>query len=293
MHSGRRFIHGSASRLQKNSQPPAHIPLTPVHPPPPQAFLKDCLVGFVAGGVPKPPAPPGLPDHTEYRDFKITQIEQVSPDTKMLRFELPSGVCLPAPVGSHVIVRPLDDDQKEVPGEREYTIVTPLGAEGYFEIIVKLYHEGRHTTHIHSRRVGDSLQVKGPVSRYQHDPKRTKIGMLSVGTGVAPMLQVLRSLPIGCEASLLSGNRHEEDILFRQELEENERDGIAVRHVLSQPGPGWDGLKGYVTPELISQFLPPPDVTSRILVCGSIPFNKGMQDALKEMGYDVSQVFTF
>ena len=255
--------------------------------------MKDCLVGFVAGGVPKAPAAPGLMDLTEYRSFEIVAIATVTPDTKKLRIGLSSGIFLDAPVGSHVLIRPEDERRKEVPGEREYTLITPEGTVGYFEIIVKLYHEGRHTTHIHALKVGDRLQVKGPISRYQHDLKRPNIGMLAVGTGIAPMLQVLRNLPEGATASLLYGSRHEEDILLREELDETVREGVVVKHILSQPSSGWSGLTGYVTPELISEWLPPPAEDTRILICGSIPFNKDMQDMLGEMGYNRSQVFTF
>ena len=46
---------------------------------------------YTAGAAPKAPLPPAIPTLTgDWVDLKLAKIEQVSPNTKRLRFELPS-----------------------------------------------------------------------------------------------------------------------------------------------------------------------------------------------------------
>jgi len=259
-----------------------------------QSFLKDCLVGFVANGVPKPPGPAGLPCPTEYRSFVIQDIKEIAPSTKRFRFSLPGGHFV-FPVASHVLVKPTCDFEKDVPGEREYTVISE---EGSLEIVVKLYPNGRHTSHLHSRRVGDQLQLKGPISRYHPDPTTKRLGLLAAGTGVAPMLQILRSLNADTTAVLICADRDRDEILLAAELataaKRHPSQGIELHRILSQPPPeGWEGRSGHVDEALIRELFPPPGPEVEILVCGPIPFNKDAQDMLAAAGYAREQVFTF
>lgn len=53
------------------------------------------------------------------------------------------------------------------------------------------------------------------------------------------------------------------------------------------------GLSGHITSEVIAQLLPPPGPNTHILICGSIPFNRDMQDELSGLGYNNDMKFTF
>ncbi len=45
--------------------------------------------------------------------------------------------------------------------------------------------------HIDSLKVGDTLEMKGPIPKYPYSANaKKKIGMVAGGTGITPMLQV-------------------------------------------------------------------------------------------------------
>ena len=46
--------------------------------------------------------------------------------------------------------------------------------------VIKAYPQGKMSTHIHSLEVGDSLEIKGPMSKLPYTPNmKQKIGMVS------------------------------------------------------------------------------------------------------------------
>ena len=79
----------------------------------------------------------------------------------------------------------------------------------------------------------------------------TEIGMVAGGTGIAPMVQMIRTIladPTERTAiSLVFANRHERDILMRQDLESlttQHRGRFKVHFVLSSPPEDWSAGRG-------------------------------------------------
>jgi len=265
-----------------------------------KSFLQNCLVGFVAQGVPSELAASGLMCNEEYRPFPLEKVTPVSPNTALYRFTLPVGSKLNHPLASHLLLRPPDRTKAAMPEatEREYTIVSPPDSVGHFDLLIKGYPKGRLSNYITQLQPGDCMECKGPFSRYTHDPARPHIGMLASGTGITPIVQVLRAVANGMlpvsQVSLLFANSQEEDVLLREELDQlGMRTEIAVHYILSRPTASWAGLSGHITSEVIAQLLPPPGPNTHILICGSIPFNRDMQDELSGLGYNNDMKFTF
>ena len=84
--------------------------------------------------------------------------------------------------------------------------------------------------------------------------------MIAGGTGITPMLQVIRAVVRGraagdkTEVDLLFANVNKEDILLKEDLDQlaKEDAGIRVHYVLNNPPEGWTGEVGFVTPEMIT-----------------------------------------
>jgi cytochrome-b5 reductase len=103
-----------------------------------------------------------------------------------------------------------------------------------------------------------------------------RIGMIAGGTGITPMLQIIRAAlknPLDVtQMSLIYANVNESDILLRKELDE-----LAAAHpirfkvyyVLNNAPEGWNGGVGFVTAEQIKERLPGPDPTMKMLLCGA------------------------
>jgi cytochrome-b5 reductase len=251
---------------------------------------------------------------SEFRSFKLHSSEQVSHNTCRQKFELPSpdhetGL----PVASCIVARAEIDGKVIV---RPYTPVSLNNQRGYVELVIKSYPApgGVMSRHIQGLRPGlDTLEMKGPFKKIEYSPNmKKKIGMIAGGTGVTPMLQVIREVLSNpedhTEVSLLFANVSEQDILLRSEL-----DALAylypnfkVYYTLDKPPSGWQGGKGFVSAEMIQKRMPSPSDDNLILVCGPkglmehISGPKEQKDQqgplsglLKSAGYTESQVFKF
>lgn len=86
-----------------------------------------------------------------------------------------------------------------------------------------------------------------------------RFGMIAGGTGITPMLQIIRAIQRGrasgdkTEVDLIFANVNKEDILLKEDLDElvAQDKGIRVYHVLNNPPEKWDGGVGFVTAEMI------------------------------------------
>ena len=91
-------------------------------------------------------------------------------------------------------------------------------------------------------------------------------GMIAGGTGITPMLQIIRAVirgrPTGdmTEIDLIFANVNKEDILLKEDLDQlaKEDKGFRIHYVLNNPPEKWDGGVGFVTPEMITVCLLTP-----------------------------------
>lgn len=107
------------------------------------------------------------------------------------------------------------------------------------------------------------MAVRGPKGAMVYTPNMVReFGMIAGGTGITPMLQVIRAIIRGrprnggqdrTKVNLIFANVNHEDILLKEDLDElvKEDDGIKVYYVLNNPPEGWNGGIGFVTPEMI------------------------------------------
>lgn len=69
------------------------------------------------------------------------------------------------------------------------------------DLVVKSYPAGKMSKHMAEMKVGDSLEMKGPIPKIPYKANmKNSIGMVAGGTGITPMLQVRRlvGLSLGC-----------------------------------------------------------------------------------------------
>jgi cytochrome-b5 reductase len=109
--------------------------------------------------------------------------------------------------------------------------------------------------------VGQTIKVRGPKGAMVYTPNMVRnFGMIAGGTGITPMLQIIRAVirgrPTGdkTQIDLIFANVNPEDILLKEDLDElaKEDKGFRVYYVLNNPPEKWDGGVGFVTPEMIS-----------------------------------------
>ena len=248
--------------------------------------------------------------------FKMVQKTKLSPDSYRLRFELQSPHhILGLPVGQHMLF------SKRVDGKlvmRAYTPITSDHEIGYFDLVIKVYYPtpeypegGKMSQILGALEEGDTVDVKGPmghvtytsagVIRLHDQPYQVKsFTMLCAGTGITPIFQILRAVLRNAHDSstlfVVYGNRNEDDILLRSELNE-----LAAAHpkqlrltfTLTNPPAGWTGEKGRVNAEMIRRLCPAGADGNFALLCGPKPFEDSCIQALNNYGYDAKHCVTF
>lgn len=207
-------------------------------------------------------------DPTTFHSFPLASKTIISHNTAIYRFRLPSPRhILGLPIGQHISLAaslPVTDPKtgvteiKEV--VRSYTPISSDVTPGYFDLLVKSYPTGNISRHLSTLKIGDTMRVKGPRGAMVYTPNMVRrLGMIAGGTGITPMLQIVRAIVRGRSAGdrtqvdLIFANVDEKDILLREDLRalEEEEEGFRVFYVLNNPPEGWKGGVGFVTADMI------------------------------------------
>ncbi|CAN1262008.1 NADH--cytochrome b5 reductase 1 [Linum perenne] len=209
--------------------------------------------------------PRGCLDPENFKDFKLVKRTQLSHNVAKFTFELPTPTSvLGLPIGQHISCRGKDSLGEDV--IKPYTPTTLDSDVGHFELVIKMYPQGRMSHHFREMRVGDALSVKGPKGRFRYQPGQVRaFGMLAGGSGITPMFQVARSilenLKDQTKVHLIYANVTYDDILLKEELDglaSGYPDQFKIYYVLNQPPEVWNGGVGFVTKEMIETHCPAP-----------------------------------
>ncbi|KAK8209020.1 NADH-cytochrome b5 reductase [Zalaria obscura] len=241
-------------------------------------------------------------DPNVFQEFPLTEKIVLSHNTAIYRFSLPSPTSiLGLPIGQHISLAatlPVTDPKTGVTAEKEivrsYTPTSSDADQGHFDLLIKSYPTGNISKHLASLKIGDKMKVKGPKGAMVYTPNMVKcFGMIAGGTGITPMLQIIRAIQRGrkhgdtTEVDLIFANVNEEDILLKKDLDQlvREDDKIRVHYVLNNPPEGWTGGVGFVTADMIKQNLPPPSNDMKLLLCGPPPMISAMKKATESLGF--------
>lgn len=271
----------------------------------------------------KKKAPVTLQDPAVKYPLKLIDREEVSHDTRRFRFALPSMEhILGLPVGQHIYLSARIDGQLVI---RPYTPVSSDDDKGYVDLVIKVYFKeknpkfpegGKMSQYLNNMEVGDFIDVRGPNGLLAYegqgnfmirpdkktDPVQTpvkKLGLIAGGTGVTPMLQLIRQIlkdpEDKTEVSLIFANQTEEDILLRPELEDIAGEkNFKLWYTLDKPPADWKYSTGFINDTMIKDHLPEPGDDTLILMCGPPPMiNFACLPNLDKLGYGANQRFAY
>ena len=139
------------------------------------------------------------------------------------------------------------------------------------------YEKGKISRYVSLLKLGDKVRIKGPKGQFKYHPSLSReLGMIAGGTGITPMLQIIRAAlknPLDrTKLSLIYANVNPDDILLKKELDElaaKHSHRFHVYYVLNNPPPNWEGGVGFVTKEHIEKYMPPTDQNIKVLLCGT------------------------
>ncbi|GBF61703.1 nitrate reductase [Trichophyton mentagrophytes] len=250
-------------------------------------------------------------DNHRWVQARLVSKKALSADTRRYTFKLPHKATeFGLETGQHVQVGFHFKDSLVV---RPYTPVRPISNEEYdgtFDLVVKTYFPskdqpgGTMSNILDCLRDGEEIEVKGPSGeiryhgngRFSVDGKEYNFDNVSLilgGSGVTPGYQViskiLRNGNDKTKIRVIDGNKTENDILLRQDLDEFSQkhgDQFEIMHVLSHPSSDWKGLKGHVNDDIIRKHSFEPGKKNVALLCGPpAMIQKAVLPALTKWGY--------
>jgi cytochrome-b5 reductase len=232
-----------------------------------------------------------------FQEFLLQEKIIISHNVAIYRVKLPSPrSILGLPIGKHVsigadIPQP-DGSVKEI--VRSYTPISGDHQPGYVDLLIKSYPQGNISKHMASLGVGQKVRLRGPKGAFNYTPNMVRhFGMIAGGTGITPMLQIMRAIVRGrpdgdvTKVDLIFANVTPQDILLKEDLDAlaKEDEHINIHYVLDKPPEGWTGGVGYVTADMITKWLPQPADDVKILLCGPPPMISGLKKTTESLGY--------
>lgn len=223
-------------------------------------------------------------------NISILRIKQETHDTKTLITTKPEGFSYVA--GQYVMLGLTD--KKNIHG-KETIPITLSSSPHEQELHFTIKDAGAFSEAIYNAKEGDKLFLRGPAGDAYNVTTQIKDDMvlLAAGTGITPFHSILTFIieeGMNNSILLLNGNRSEEDIIFKTELEQfDKQDNITVINVLENPSPTWRGEQGLVDKKLIEKHVPNPrDYT--FMICGPPPMVHDCKEALLELGVEEENI---
>lgn len=248
--------------------------------------------------------------------LKLSEVKKVSWDTRIFVFDLEHQTqTLGLPIGQHLIIKVNDPVTKEAI-IRSYTPISDTNMEGKMELLVKIYFPtdtvpgGKMTMALDKLPIGAEIDCKGPTGRFEYlgngrvlisgkERHVNSFKMICGGTGITPIFQVLRAVmedpqdPTKCV--VLDGNRLEEDILCRSELDsyvETDSENCTLVHTLTKGSDVWTGRRGRISEDLIKEYAPAEE-SSMVIICGPEAMEQSAKKVLLAQGWAESDLHFF
>lgn len=232
--------------------------------------------------------------NTQFYSLKISNIKKETDDAVSVSFEVPESLkdTFTYTQGQYLTLK-FDIRGNEV--RRAYSMSSsPL--EKDLTVTVKRVSKGLVSNHIADNlKVGDSVEIMPPAGRFFTPldvTNRKHYYLIAAGSGITPIMSIIKTIMEAEPQSvvnLLYGNRSEESIIFREQLDllqTKYANQLYVEHILSRPKGqksgsifsmfqkstlSWQGKTGRISTEVLEKWLeenPPVHKVSEYFICG-------------------------
>jgi ferredoxin-NADP reductase len=197
--------------------------------------------------------------------------------------------------GSYVSVHVTVDGRRL---QRSYSLSSAPGGTGQIALTVKRVPGGLVSNHLHDRlRPGQVLELSAPSGQFllrAPEPTGGKLLMLSAGSGITPVMSMLRHLLAqgsSAEITFVHFARTPSDIIFRSELERIAKTASNLKLVfcVEQPDESWRGESGRVSGEFLEGAAPHLRDSDTYL-CGPSGFMRAVIEAFERADADLSRL---
>lgn len=251
-----------------------------------------------------------------FHTLRVKEVVRETPDAVSIHFEVPENLqeAFRYTQGQYLTLK-FNINGKEQ--RRSYSMCSsPL--EKDLAVAVKRLKNGIVSNYINDRvQAGAEIEVMEPEGRFftTLDPDQRKTYYLfGAGSGITPLFSILKTIleqEPQSTVHLLYGNRVEDGIIFKQQLDQLQTryaGQLTVEHILSRPKrekPGglsglfskgtltWQGKTGRIDAAQVARFLednPLRTKEAEYFVCGPGPLIDMVEAALLNLGFDKKHI---
>ncbi len=199
--------------------------------------------------------------HPKFLNLKLLERREETGSTLTLRLVPAEGHLPPFQAGQYIN---LFVEINGVRTSRPYSISSSPKQIGYYDVTVKRVQDGFVSTWLtDGLKIGDTLTATSSAGYFYYNPlfHGKDLVFIAGGSGITPFMSMIREVTdrgLDRKIHLIYGNRSEKDIIFKEELADRDsmHGNLKVDHVISESGGRFDGRKGFITKELITELVP-------------------------------------
>jgi ferredoxin-NADP reductase len=201
--------------------------------------------------------------------------------------------------GQHVDVRLTAEDGYQA--ERSYSIASAPEERGGLTITVERLDDGEVSPYlVDELRVGDKLEIRGPIGGYfvWEAEQGGPLLLVAGGSGIVPLMAVLRhrkAVRSTIPTRLLYSSRSYEEVIFREELDQlsDSDETLAIYHTLTRTHPvDWTGYQRRIDREMLGEVAWPSAQRPLAYVCGPTPLVESVASELVMLGHEPDHIKT-
>ena len=214
-----------------------------------------------------------------------TYVKEIIPRThNVTSFRFPRPAALEYKAGQFFFIT-LKADGREL--KKHFSFSSSPTEKAHIEFTKKLT-DSDFSSALKALKPGDWARIDAPYGKFTFEGEHEKIGLLAGGIGITPfksICQYCTDMHLDTKVTLLYGNRTENDIAFRKELEtlQQQNRNLKVVLILNEADSNWKGATGLITANMIKKEIPDYKETT-FYTCGPPKMVEIMKKLVTQMG---------
>ena len=220
-----------------------------------------------------------------------TYVKEIIPRAlDMVSFRFPRPVELNYKPGQYMFTT-IKAGKKEL--THPFSVSSSPTENGYIEFTKKLTNSEYSNT-LRTLKPGDWARIDAPYGNFTFTGEHERICLLAGGIGITPFRSICKYAAdrrLNAKITLLYGCRTENDIVFKNELEQMAQlnQNLRVIFVLNEANSEWKGATGVVNAEMVKKEM--PDYKETVFyVCGPPPMVQAMERMIKDLDLPAKQL---
>jgi len=220
-----------------------------------------------------------------------TFVKEIIPRTyNVTSFRFPRPAGLNYKPGQFLFIT-LKADGKEL--SKHFSFSSSPTEKAHIEFTKKLS-DSDFSNALRALKKGDWARIDAPYGQFTFEGEHETIGLLGGGIGITPFMGICKyctDMRLDTKVTLLYGNRTENDIVFRKELEamQEQNENLKVVFTLNEANADWKGATGLINADMIKKEI--PDYKETVFyTCGPPPMVEIMGKLIKSLGLPETQL---